>query len=303
MINLRKLFSTIWVLVCVVHLALGQNAKNPFELVPRLDEADRQVDTSGEATAEEEGSLANPFDLIYESRPEEDFVPYEVDTKVAPIITSDQERFQFFGIGIMLILFTSGISLAGAYLNRSFQAFINDNAFSQYYREQEGRGAALYFVLYALFFINLGFFIVLMLSHYQVPLPISNFYLQWLVISAGAGLIFLLKHLVLILIRWVFPVQNDMKRYVFLMIIFSIVLGTVLLPANLLLAYGPAGSEEMVLVITFGLVALIYFFRAIRALFIANKQLLFHRFHFLLYICTVEIAPVIIAVRLIINQL
>lgn len=303
MINLRTLFSIIGALVCIANLAAGQNAGNPFELVPRLDEADRQVDTFEEVIEEEEDSLINPFDLVYDSRPEDDFEPYEIDTKVAPIITSDKERFQFFGIGIMLILFTSGISLVGSYLNRAFQAFVSDNPFNQYFREQEGRGAAPYYVLYTLFFINLGFFLVLMLSNYQVSLPVGNYYLQWLLLSAGIGFLFLLKHLLLIIIRWVFPVEVEMRRYIFLIIIFSIVLGTALVPANLLLAYGPEGSEKIVLIGTFGMIALVYFFRSIRALFIANKQILFHRFHFLLYICTVEIAPALIAVRLILNQL
>lgn len=300
--NLRKLLFLMGCLLWSLNLVTGQNATNPFELVPRLTEAQRQI-TPAETTEAETDSMVNPFDLIYDSPRETTTTFYEVDPKVEPIITSDKERFFFFGIGIMVLLFTSGVSLVGNYLNKSFQSFVYDNAFNQYYREQEGRGAAPYFVLYTLFFINLGFFLVLLLDYYQVSIPIQSYYLQWVVFSIATATLFLFKQFTLILIRWIFPVESDIRRYIFLMIIFSIMIGALLVPANLLITYGPDGSTDYVLWGTIILIGLVYLLRTIRSLFIANKQLLFHRFHFLLYICTVEIAPVAIMVRLILNQL
>jgi hypothetical protein len=300
--NLRKLLLLTGCLLWSLNLATGQNAANPFELVPRLDKAQRQANTP-ETPAAGTDSMNNPFDLIYDSPRDIDTTPYEVDPKLDPIITNDKERFFFFAIGIMVLLFTSGVSLVGNYLNKSFQSFVYDNAFNQYYREQEGRGAAPYFVLYILFFINLGFFLVLLFDYYQVSIPIPSYYLQWLVFSTIAATLFLFKQFILILIRWIFPVESDIRRYIFLIIVFSIVIGTLLVPANLLIAYGPDGSKDYVLWGTIILIGLVYLLRAIRGLFIANRQLLFHRFHFLLYICTVEIAPIAILVRLILNQL
>lgn len=300
--DLQKLILLMGCLLGGAVLASGQNAANPFELVPRLDEEEPQVTTSA-SEASTADTLLNPFDLIYDSPRQTDYTPYEADTKVDPIITSDKERFLFFGVGIMVLLFTSGVSLVGNYLNKSFQSFVYDSAFNQYFREQKGRGAIPYFVLYLLFFVNLGFFSLLVLDYYQVVLPIPSYYLQWAIFSAGAALLFLLKHFILILIRWIFPVESEVRRYIFLMIIFSVVLGTLLVPANLLIAYGPEGSTRYALWGTIALITLIYLVRAARGLFIANKQLLFHRFHFLLYICTVEIAPVAIVVKLILNQL
>ena len=48
---------------------------------------------------------------------------------------------------------------------------------------------------------------------------------------------------------------------------------------------------------------LTYIFRSLRGLFVAGRFLAFHKFHFLLYICTVEIAPVLILIKLIFKQL
>ena len=276
----------------------AQNASNPFELVPRLS-----VDQlESETTENLDTAKINPFDIIYESPRPDETSSYVVDTKVDPIITSDYGRFKFFSVGILLLLLVVGVSIVGNTYRKSVLSFLNDNMFNQFYREREGRGALAYYILYTLFFINLGFFLVLLLQHYQIDLPLSNFYFQWMALSGGLFLVFMLKQLLLLYIGSIFPIQRDISKYIFLIIVMAITLGAVLIALNLLLAYGPAGSAQTIIYISLGIIALFYVFRAIRGLFIANKYLVFHRFHFLLYICTVEIAPVVIILRYLLNQ-
>lgn len=300
--DLRKLLLLIgYVLNSLCPLA-GQNAANPFELIPRLDQPLRSTNSVSVLT-EQQDSSHNPFDLILDQPRPTDFTTYEVDPRVSPIINSDKERFLFFSIGIMVILFTIAISLVGTYLNKAIQAFLNDNAFNQYFREQSGRGAAPYFVLYTLFFVYIGFFTLLLLNDYQVHLPGNGYYLQWALLSTVIALLFLGKQLLLMLVRLIFPVASEIRQYTFLIITSAIVTATVLLPANLLLAYGPEGSGTWVRWATISVLLLIYLLHLVRSLFIANKPLLLHTFHFLLYICTVEIAPVVIILRLILDKL
>lgn len=277
---------------------LAQNANNPFELVPRLSTEQLKSNTSEDLDT----TQVNPFDIIYESPRPDESSSYVVDTKVDPIITSDYGRFKFFSVGILLLLLVVGVSLVGNTYRKSVLSFLNDNMFNQFYREREGRGALPYYILYMIFFINLGFFLVLMLQHYQVTLPISNFYLQWSALSGALFLLFMFKQLLLLYIGSIFPIRKDMSKYIFLIVVMAITLGAALIVLNLLLAYGPEGSAQTVIYVSLGIIALFYVFRSIRALFIANKYLVFHRFHFLLYICTVEIAPVVIILRYLFNQ-
>lgn len=277
---------------------LAQNANNPFELVPRLSTEQLKSNTSEDLDT----TQVNPFDIIYESPRLDESSSYVVDTKVDPIITSDYGRFKFFSVGILLLLLVVGVSLVGNTYRKSVLSFLNDNMFNQFYREREGRGALPYYILYMIFFINLGFFLVLMLQHYQVTLPISNFYLQWSALSGALFLLFMFKQLLLLYIGSIFPIRKDMSKYIFLIVVMAITLGAALIVLNLLLAYGPEGSAQTVIYVSLGIIALFYVFRSIRALFIANKYLVFHRFHFLLYICTVEIAPVVIILRYLFNQ-
>jgi hypothetical protein len=51
-----------------------------------------------------------------------------------------------------------------------------------------------------------------------------------------------------------------------------------------------------------GLVSIFYIYRSLRALNIGSKFLVSDQFHFLLYLCTVEVAPVVLLAKLAIMQ-
>ena len=55
-----------------------------------------------------------------------------------------------------------------------------------------------------------------------------------------------------------------------------------------------AGRVLTMILIIFGITV----FCILRGLFLASKYLSFHKFHFFMYLCTVEIAPVLVVVKL-----
>jgi hypothetical protein len=119
---------------------------------------------------------------------------------------------------------------------------------------------------------------------------------------AGVLIAFSLKHLVLWLIGLIFPVNREVSRYNFIMLIFGSSLGLLLGPINILLAYGPQNLHEVLIWGTISTIGLVYAFRSVRSLWLAGRIFASHQFHFLLYICTVEIAPVLTVVKLVLNQ-
>ena len=119
---------------------------------------------------------------------------------------------------------------------------------------------------------------------------------------AGVLIAFSLKHLVLGLIGLIFPVNREVSRYNFIMLIFGSSLGLLLGPINILLAYGPQNLHEVLIWGTISTIGLVYAFRSVRSLWLAGRIFASHQFHFLLYICTVEIAPVLTVVKLVLNQ-
>jgi hypothetical protein len=74
-------------------------------------------------------------------------------------------------------------------------------------------------------------------------------------------------------------------------------------PVNLLIAYAPEGFTPLLINGTLFILALFYVLRSLRGAFIANNYLLYYKFHFLLYLCTVEIAPALVLIKIISNYL
>ena len=79
---------------------------------------------------------------------------------------------------------------------------------------------------------------------------------------------------------------------------YSIFLSLVLLPLNIFIAYSPDSLKEVFMYSAFGMIALVYLVRSLRSLSVASPFLMTDQFHFLLYLCAVEIAPIMILVKL-----
>jgi len=66
-------------------------------------------------------------------------------------------------------------------------------------------------------------------------------------------------------------------------------------------AYASGGLKGPIVKITIFLILVSILFRGLRGLFIARRFFAWHKFHFLLYLCTVEIAPAIVLIKLILQ--
>jgi len=270
---------------------------NPLDLVPRLDSEVRQMieETVPHPTG-------NPLDIVPP--------PLSITVQKPFLIVKPREeevglpnlyrRFVFSVTIISLILLTSFISLFRSILLRVYRGILNENILNQVFRDKESIGPFPYLILYTLFFINGGFFLFL-LGHQFNHMPwMTDPYLIQLLKCIGVltGLL-LLKHLVLSVIAYVFPVEKEMRLYNFMILAFNIILGIALVPINLIVAYSPEKATHTTVIALLFIIGSFYLFRHLRGLMIGNNYLVFHKFHFLLYICTVEIAPVMILLKLI----
>ncbi len=271
---------------------------NPFELTPRLPEKPAQEDeNSGTGDV-----IGNPFDVVPGERTSRSVRPPEPLPDIKPLVSDGRDRFHFVVTILQLLLLASLVTLMRSVIMRVFQAFANDNMFNQLYRDREARGPFSFILLSVLFYLNAGLFVFHWIQRVEPPLAEGLFQQLGLAIFVVLILI-LLKNILLAIIGYIFPVHEEVKRYRFLITVFLIVMGLFLIPVNLLLAYGPEGSSYPLLVGTVVILGGLFLFRSLRGLLIANRKVNILSFHFLLYICTIEIAPVLIFWKLISNQL
>lgn len=302
----RKLIKLAGLLlgICCCTLALAQQGANPFELTPRLSASQVAITDSAIAAGSN-----NPFDIV--APREGETAPKSAKTKAVtkpakPKRTISEagayRRFLFISVMSSLLFLTLLMTFFRAFYQKTYSAFGSANLFNQVARERESVGLLPFLFLYAMFFVNAGLFLYLLLHHYKITLPFGHL-VNWLICIGAVIGIFIFKHLMLSMVGAIFPVSKDVRAYNFLIIIFSSVIGLILAPVNFLLAYGPENMASTLIYLTLGTLALIYAFRYLRGLIIANRFFGFHKFHFLLYICTVEIAPVLFLVKVILNQI
>ena len=285
------------------HTLLAQNNNNPFELKHRQES---QTTSDGELPAGDPHIIQsdNPFDIATQ--------PIQKSTEVSSNTTKTDEKLiipageasknhLFWALFIVLAFFTAVVSVARKRLEQSYRAFLNDNFLRQLHRVNQGSFSLSYFLLYFSFFLNAGIFIYLVANYFEASLP-SN--LTWVfLVCFGVAMAFLFKHTLLFFIQSVFPISKEIKLYSFSIMVFNIILGIALLPINILAAFAPGGVLKIAIWGGLGAILAFYIFRSLRGLSIGSRYIMLHSFHFLLYLCAVEILPVIVLVKFILLRI
>lgn len=306
----------LFLLACVWGTA--QNSSNPFELVPRLA-PEAQVTEAPETT--EEASPSNPFDIAPrittpttpEATPPSanqnpfDIVSQEESSVEAPVQEEEDAVDDValeelvpdavapsgvrLAIALLILVFAAACLLffRGLY-GKCYRALFNDNLLSQLYREREAGALGSFLIMYLVFFLGGGFFVALAGQYFNYFPKESLWQSTWYgVLGLLALLIF--KHITLAILGYVFPLGKETSRYSFTIMVFSIIGGLILSLGALLLAYAPEGAEQILIWGSLGLIVLLYLLRSLRGFFIANRFIFNNQFHFLSYICAVEIGP------------
>lgn len=258
--------------------------KNPFELTYRkgYKESVKQVSE-------------NPFDKVSPV----DEVPTEV-IMVEPLLT--EQSTNFFLLITLLLLLALLLTFLRSFAVASVGALGTENLFNFLYREMSGRGVLPYLLLYIFFTINLGVFF-----HFAMPVLLDSMHAafkpNYYVVFFLPFILLGLKHLFLTFIGFIFPIKKEMDRYQFLMVVTGISMGLFVSPMNIFLPYLNEEWKQISILGTLVFLGLVLLYHFLRGLTLGVRFIGSHQFHFLLYLCIVEIAPVLILVKLIINSL
>ncbi len=181
-------------------------------------------------------------------------------------------------------------------VNKIMSAFGNGQYLVQMYREQGQRWNFHFWVIYALFVVSVGVFCYQLAKHFNAPMggPLTGL----LLCMGGVAFITMLRHLFLKVIAAIFPFFKELNIYDFTITIFDQALGMILVPFVVFIAFAPSTVQNLAMYLALGVIAILYTYRSFRGLTIGAKYIIEHRFHFLLYLCTVEIAPLLILIKL-----
>jgi len=262
---------------------------NPYSVISAEKEIDvvlKEQLVTEEIRVNYQDSLGNPFEVI--RVPE---AAYEWELLEETIAEEGQSSFLFvvhliilIGLGILVSLFRNVIP-------HIFRSLLNSNFLKLMQRTSNETMLFRLRVFYFFFFINGGVFLFQILQHFDEAMIDSEPKWLFYCVMAVAGF-FLLKHILLSYIAYFFPPKKEAKLLSFMFIVFNSFLGLVLVPINILLAFG--GTEMTGILLFIGIVLWIgiYLIKQLRAIILSTSIWVNNVFHFFLYLCAVEIAPI-----------
>jgi len=331
-----RYIAALWILVFLgLSVLLSAQAGNPFDLEHKLSSEEKWekvevVDLPGteeEAQIKEETQVqekvpkrtiydineiqGNPFDIsgdnVNETSPVEQFVTDPVPVRSTKRIVKSSSsidkinRFKLILTIILLVSLALISTLLRHVITKVFEGFKSDNLLRTYFRTSGRRVSPPNMLLELFFVINAGFTVFLLMEHYYL---IGNQpFFQFLAILLVIVLIVYGKHLVLFVIKEVFPIQKEVSEYNFTINVFLSILGLILMPCNLILAFAPEAMATFMVYFVGVSTTLVLGYLAFRSLLIGSKYLGSNRFHFFMYLCTVEIAPLFILYKVVKNYM
>jgi Domain of unknown function (DUF4271) len=120
---------------------------------------------------------------------------------------------------------------------------------------------------------------------------------QWVLLGAciGAlGLVYVIKYSTLKFTGWVTGYKSSTDTYIFIIFLISKILGVLLIPFMVLMAFAKLPIANAAALISLLMVVLLFLLRFIRSYGLLQNQLKVSRFHFFLYIAGVEIIPLLL---------
>lgn len=267
-------------------------------------ESDLVPSVGEEALAEGEAVLLdqNPFDVshipIRKSKLKTEADAFKTKSKrLTDIESSESNAFLFFLNLLSALLLAIVINTQKGAIKKITNAITNENVLKLIQREEKKGISGYHLLLYISFFINAGIFVYLIAFNFYNARGWMSF--QW--IFLGILGIYLCRHIFLLIIGKVFPFKKDSQLYGFTIQTFNIFLGIILIPFNLIIAFGPEKTAVPLIYMGLIIIGILALLRTFRGFLIASSYIQGNLFHFLLYLCTFEILPILLLIKIVGN--
>lgn len=224
-------------------------------------------------------------------------------TLLEPQNKEPQIHLTHYDYTVSLILFFSYVLFVWLYatnrkrLNQVIKAFYISRFANQLAREEISFGNRVSLFLSSLFVITVTLF-AFQINKYYGLLDLGSDTMAFLVIAVALTSAYLLKIITTRFFGYVFKTQREAGEYTTSIFLFGNTLGLFMMPVVICLAF--AKQVNPLVFIYTGLVIMATFLcaRLVRGLIIGINSVRVSRFYLFLYLCTLEILPFVILVKI-----
>lgn len=188
------------------------------------------------------------------------------------------------------------------YYSDLFTVFFRSSLRQHQIREQLLQ-ARLPSLLYNLFFVgSAGTFLYLLAKNYGFRVGHPDWEI-WVASIAIVALLYAIKFVGLKLSGWIFGMTGAADTYIFIVFLVNKILGIALLPIVVLIAFAGNPLESAGATLGVMLVIGMLIYRFIRSYRPVWEEVQMSRFHFFLYLCAFEIAPLLLIYKTMVTHL
>jgi hypothetical protein len=284
-------FKLLILMLMIPSAGVFGQASNPFDL--RKSQIESGASPSEDQNKSDSVVFSNPFDLrpaFADESPEvtesgmRDWVHKVLNSPADP---TEIRNFLFWLLLFLTFMLAIALNLNRGFVSRLFRSNFNLNLASVLYREAREENNVIIFILYGLYFAGIAIFLFLGVQLFHGPL--HYFYLLYITLFITG--IYVIRHLSIRLLSYIFGFQREAERYLFNIVSFGSIFSILLIPADFVMAFTSPDIARRFLYGLAILFVLAYLFRQAKEILLASNLWQNSLIHFLLYLCSFEIAP------------
>ncbi|MBK8297931.1 MAG: DUF4271 domain-containing protein [Saprospiraceae bacterium] len=296
------------VLICLTLIQTVQpiygQTQNPFELIKSKSPSEIPAEIADTTPL---SNLINPFELRpgqtqkikgSPGAPDIQYFKWIQEPNNSRINTTDVQSLLFWALLFLSFLLAIALNINRNVTIKLYRSLLNLNFLSLLYRESKEENFLIYYLLYGLYFIGISLFLYLSIIHFKgLREPVYILYITLFVLT-----IYSIRHISLKVLGLIYGVYKEADRYLFSIVIFSCIMAIILIPADFVITFvSPAIAQKSIYIII-SLFAFLYLYRQLREIIFSANIWREHIFHFLLYLCTFEIAPLVLMFKFLERQ-
>lgn len=219
---------------------------------------------------------------------------------------SEAPRARDFYVNIGLVLFLGVIrAIDPDYFFELAVAFQNPGIADRRSKVKGRHDSFINFLMNLFFVLTIGFYLFYVvggsLGSHHLSRASPGFMLMLL--PLGVSVIYIVKYAAIRFSGWAFKVESVTDRYVFNVFLINKVIGLLLLPFVIVLAFAGEAAREPTIFVSMGLVGILFASRYVRSWEVFGSFFQYSKFHFFTYICASELLPLAVLLKLLVRGL
>jgi Domain of unknown function (DUF4271) len=202
----------------------------------------------------------------------------------------------FYSLVLLIILFALLRRAFPKYFNDLFRLFFRTTLKERQISEQLMQTPVPSILLNGFFTVSAGFYCCFLLGYFGLN-PTGEFWMLFLYCVGGLAAAYFVKFLGLKISGWIFNLQSAANSYIFIVFIINKMIGILLLPFLLVLAFSSGSVYSVGMTLSWCLIGGLLIYRLFLTFMVVRNQVKVSPFHFFLYFLAFEIAPLLLVYK------